>query len=402
MFNTQTSKPRFSGLALNLLLCASSVSIFLGGSEFLAQLKYTPQKLEYTGMFEYDREKVFGLRRNNEGFFHGGHYTTNSQGFRGKEISIEKPENTVRVLVVGDSISFGHGVNDNETYPYILEQSLNEDLAGEEEAPAFEVINTAVPGNSPFQEYHDMKRGLAYDPDIIVLQITLNDIVEENAGWIFEDMGMEEGTLENISRDYIFGRQNMSYLDNTLRQHSALYHLLKDIAVRIRFQDPTGENIAEKAKRKENFTAGLLVDEPENPEVVEAWGNALDRLHRIATVAKEKSIPLVLIATPFNFQFSREKEFAYPQQKLGEFAAEENIYYIDLLDILWQLLAEKIDKEKTANQIIAECRQDGSSLLQDFWEVFFLDYDHPSLTGHGLIASILQPAILTTLHLVAE
>src|SRR3989344_4140928 len=328
MFNTQTSKPRFSGLALNLLLCASSVSIFLGGSEFLAQLKYTPQKLEYTGMFEYDREKVFGLRRNNEGFFHGGHYTTNSHGFRGKEISIEKPENTVRVLVVGDSISFGHGVNDNETYPYFLEQSLNEYLAGEEEAPAFEVINTSVPGNSPFQEYHDMKRGLAYDPDIIVLQITLNDIIEENAGWILEEMGMEEGNLENVSRDFVFGKQNMSSLDNALRQHSAFYLFLKDMQTRIQFQDPTGKNIAEKAKRREKFTAGLLVDEPENPEVEDAWKNALSWLHRMIAIAQEQNIPLILIVTPFNFQFSRETELAHPQRKLQEFATEENIHYI--------------------------------------------------------------------------
>ncbi|KKW38861.1 MAG: hypothetical protein UY85_C0021G0011 [Candidatus Peribacteria bacterium GW2011_GWB1_54_5] len=104
-------------MALNLLLCAGSIIFFFGGAELIARIWYTPQKYEYTGMFEYDREKVFGLKKNATGLYWGGAYTTNSYGFRGKEIPLEKPANTVRVLVVGDSVSFGHGVNDNQIFP---------------------------------------------------------------------------------------------------------------------------------------------------------------------------------------------------------------------------------------------------------------------------------------------
>ena len=142
--------------------------------------------------------------------------------------------------------------------------------------------------------------------------------------------------------------------------------------------------------------------EPENPEVVEEWENALSWIRRMAALARERNIPFVILATPFDFQFTLEKEFAYPQQKLREFSEKEEIYFVDLLDILWQLLVEQTDKEKTANQIIAEWRQDGSRLLQDFWETFFLDYDHLSPTGQKLVSSVLQPVILNALHLGAE
>src|SRR3989344_9014122 len=49
---------------------------------------------------------------------------TNSQRTRGKEILIEKPKNTYRILMLGDSMTFGWGENDDETYSRILETNL--------------------------------------------------------------------------------------------------------------------------------------------------------------------------------------------------------------------------------------------------------------------------------------
>ena len=45
----------------------------------------------------------------------------NSHYIRAPEITLQKPENTIRIFTVGASTTFGTGVLDNETYPYFLQ-----------------------------------------------------------------------------------------------------------------------------------------------------------------------------------------------------------------------------------------------------------------------------------------
>ncbi len=52
----------------------------------------------------------------------------NSRGFRGGEITEVKKPGITRIVTLGASSTFGYYDRDNETYPYYLEQKLNEDL----------------------------------------------------------------------------------------------------------------------------------------------------------------------------------------------------------------------------------------------------------------------------------
>jgi lysophospholipase L1-like esterase len=99
--------------------------------------------------------------------------TINSDGFRGKDYSLEKPNNTIRILVLGDSVAFGWGVNDNETFPVFLEKMLNKDSQKK-----YEVLNLAVPGYNTKQEVEMLKtKGLKYSPDLIIIAYHRNDIL---------------------------------------------------------------------------------------------------------------------------------------------------------------------------------------------------------------------------------
>lgn len=107
-----------------------------------------------------------GLR--NENVFDGKFLNTNSKGLRGKtEYAYDKPPDKLRIVVLGDSYTFGDDVSDDETYPYYLQQMF----------PRFEVINMGVHGYGHDQMLILLKEeGLKYKPDIVILGFVYLDI----------------------------------------------------------------------------------------------------------------------------------------------------------------------------------------------------------------------------------
>lgn len=99
--------------------------------------------------------------------------TINSHGFRGKEFSISKPNDVIRVLTLGASSTFGFFNKDDETYPYLLEQRLNKLCHGPKH---FEVINFAIPDAGVFAiRAMFMAEGLTLHPDVITFYEGRND-----------------------------------------------------------------------------------------------------------------------------------------------------------------------------------------------------------------------------------
>jgi lysophospholipase L1-like esterase len=97
----------------------------------------------------------------------------NKLGFRGPEIPREKPKGTFRIVCLGGSTTFGIGeLNDENTYPRILEQSLNTYFKG-----SFQVINAGTPGWTSREGLANLKlRLLDLAPDMIVIYEGLNDL----------------------------------------------------------------------------------------------------------------------------------------------------------------------------------------------------------------------------------
>jgi hypothetical protein len=66
----------------------------------------------------------------------------NSHGFRGDEFSKEKDDNTIRIFAVGGSTTYGFGVPNESSYPFLLQKKINS-LNLEKKV---EVINAGVAG----------------------------------------------------------------------------------------------------------------------------------------------------------------------------------------------------------------------------------------------------------------
>jgi len=92
--------------------------------------------------------------------------TTNSLGLRDYEIP-EKTPGTCRFLALGDSFTFGHGVNLEETYCKLLEKYLNRNKNVSRKC---EVINAGVSGAGTDYELEYLKHyGLKLRPDHILV-----------------------------------------------------------------------------------------------------------------------------------------------------------------------------------------------------------------------------------------
>jgi hypothetical protein len=116
---------------------------------------------------------------------------TNSAGFRGtQEFALAKDTSKVRVLLLGDSFTFGETVSDNESYPYLLQQKL----------PKAEIMNFGVHGYAHDQMLILFKeQGVAYKPDIVMLGFVSDDMsrnVVDFRDYAKPRFELEDGKLE--------------------------------------------------------------------------------------------------------------------------------------------------------------------------------------------------------------
>ncbi len=90
----------------------------------------------------------------------------NKYGFRGPEITKEKPENTYRIFTIGASTTFGSGVFDTQTYPFYLQLMYDEvDLDFD-----IEVINAGWPGVWSVKEADAIKeKYIDFEPDLFIV-----------------------------------------------------------------------------------------------------------------------------------------------------------------------------------------------------------------------------------------
>ncbi len=98
---------------------------------------------------------------------------TNGLGLRDEEPAA-KAAGATRVLVLGDSYTFGYGVEAGEAYPQVVET-----LAATRGWP-LEIINAAVPSYSPTLEAVWLRDvGLALEPDVVVLALDMSDFQDD-------------------------------------------------------------------------------------------------------------------------------------------------------------------------------------------------------------------------------
>jgi hypothetical protein len=126
---------------------------------------------------DYVSDPVLGYRLppGAQGRYQGVTISTNRFGLRDRDLE-QKQDGELRILLLGDSITFGWGVAADETYGRKLESLLESRLGRR-----VRTVNAGVGGSNTVQEYALFKRDVAaIDPDLVVLLYVPNDIQSSN------------------------------------------------------------------------------------------------------------------------------------------------------------------------------------------------------------------------------
>lgn len=174
--------------AAKLLLAATAVALALGFVE-LALSRYQPQRTvghvlaNHAAMYREGEQVPFELLPGFRGreHEHEGEFAVaveiNRDGYRQGEIAPKRP-GEIRMVAIGDSFTFGEGVEAEEAWPRALRAVLERSTAR-----PVEVINAGVPGRWTDEYYLELKaRSLGLEPDVVLLGFFVgNDVDGEDA-----------------------------------------------------------------------------------------------------------------------------------------------------------------------------------------------------------------------------
>lgn len=264
-------------------------------------------------------------------------YCINSLGFRGKEIPLEKRENVIRIITIGDSVTFGIGVDQPEIYSQRLEEFLN-DYAAEQGLPVtFQVLNPSGCGWNTFNEIVWLeKRAIKYKPDIILLQFCMNDVDDP-----LTQMGvtvlyhLEKIPREMLPADYESSNEKSLFVkkfnDITFSEiihflgtkYSSLYILALNTYQTLKLEKQAQKKQIPKPLGL-SWCLEYLIDE--NSQQVQWLRRQFKRLRRFS---EKHKIPTVVVIFPLSYQLHSEY-YRKAIDSLKKYLEEAGLEYIDL------------------------------------------------------------------------
>lgn len=282
----------------------------------------------------------------------------NGLGFRGAEMELD--DDALRILIVGDSFTFGWGVEDDETYPARMQVHLDELLG----PGRTQVLNAGFAAcYYPDTYYLWLKEvGMAFEPDLVVVGFYLgNDVdherVQEHEWPEVDDDGLPlriRNVREDIADGQRVARTPALRYRYPLLSESHLFQLLAKVVAgpispalrqesRRNVQEPTLADLRNAQRRNGNFNefmyrAEYLVRTRTVVRRVQALFVAMQKL------TADQDVPLAVVMIPAREQIYPEAfaldripgeiDLEKPQRVFGEFFADRQVPCLDLLPAL--------------------------------------------------------------------
>lgn len=121
-------------------------------------------------------ELIYTLRPHLDTKFQGVSLKTNSFGMRNPEITTTAAPGVYRIAVLGDSFTFGWGVEEPDCFVRKTESLLNKALSEKSGQMKVQMLNFGVPGYSTFQEVAQYDELVAqFKPNAVLIYFIEND-----------------------------------------------------------------------------------------------------------------------------------------------------------------------------------------------------------------------------------
>ncbi len=270
--------------------------------------------------FVASEELIFALKPHQQTYTADKPVRTNERGLRGRSLPHEKPKDTVRILMLGDSVVFGFAVREEDTVSVQLERILTA------RGIKAEVINAAVPGyNTPQEIAYLRTDGLLYDPDWVVLGYYWNDI-NKKRGVLVTDDGALVSDRDDLERSKTFlarlERSPLSFaLRNAVKRSRLLYGLMQLYArVSARNDSPSSHAVLRMDVLSGNTSRR-----------VEAGYARVDAaLAELVTMSRERGFAVAMAVWPAPLTFKQEfGKDAFPV-RVSALAKRHDLPVIDL------------------------------------------------------------------------
>jgi hypothetical protein len=381
----------------NSLLLAGSIILTLAAAEAVLRAVYHPENLEPVVCFDralgWSLEPRANIRSSDYQTGLDYRIRTNSLGMREREVELRKRAGRKRVLIVGDSIAFGTGVEAEWRFSDFLSRALGEDV---------EVLNAGVCGWGTDQELLYFERmGRKLDPDLVILTFTMaNDVVNNMLDHLFlgsapkprfvlrdGELRLERETLaprkirigqraRNVmkkSRLLLFAKRRLAMLGYERRLKHAKDDAQGTASSRSRRQAGFDREGLENA-----YSHWSVYESSYGPELEEAWRVTEAILERFSRACASAGADLLVFAFPLKLEVDRawrtelyehfaidstSLDFERPYDRLADSCAQRRI------DFLYPL-----ETFQTASQV---------------HRLYFKRDSHPDPWGHAAAAGAL-------------
>ena len=312
-----------SGLGKKFLLLAVSSLVSLLIAEIVVRIVMPQDLITNTSWYQANPIYRFRHRENMDRRMRWGTYYHLKTNFRGLREDRDIPYDAVgkwRVVIHGDSFTFGNGVEREFIFPVVAQAYLwDKGIANAE------VINLGVSAHGPSLEYlYFQEEGKKYHPQVVAIAaFPANDVADEVRDRAFI---IQDGKL--IFQPYqipLTKRLTDNFLYQALINHS---HLL--VALRLRFFSGNPPGLEKVYSKEEDFAKNITA-------AVAVWQAFAQEIKAFGAV------PVILILPTREQIYARQGRplptdpypIAEPARRaLAQMCVEQNLHCLDLLPVM--------------------------------------------------------------------